>query len=137
MTFLICKYFKKLTISWNYLKMPLRKKCPYSQLFWSVFSVSLRIQSKCGKMRTRITPNTDTFHAVLEEEFIKYVLTIKKELNIKITLESISIKRSNPDSLRVDTWCQLWQFFYSDVRWGKCFSFTLGEEIFRIELYEK
>ena len=26
--------------------------------------VSLLIQSKCGKMRTRITPNTDTFHAV-------------------------------------------------------------------------
>ena len=26
--------------------------------------VSLRIQSECGKMGTRITPNTDTFHAV-------------------------------------------------------------------------
>ena len=26
--------------------------------------VSLRIQSESGKMRTRITPNTDTFHAV-------------------------------------------------------------------------
>ena len=26
--------------------------------------VSLRIQSECGKMRTRITPNTDTLHAV-------------------------------------------------------------------------
>ena len=28
------------------------------------YSVSLRIQSECGKMRTKITPNTDTFHAV-------------------------------------------------------------------------
>ena len=28
------------------------------------YSESLRIQSKCGKMRTRITPNTDTFYAV-------------------------------------------------------------------------
>ena len=28
------------------------------------YRVSLRIQSECGKMRTRITPNTDTFHAV-------------------------------------------------------------------------
>ena len=27
-------------------------------------SVSLRIQSKCEKMRTRITSNTDTFHAL-------------------------------------------------------------------------
>ena len=52
----------------------LRKKCVYSELFWSAFSafglnterygVPFRIQFKCGKMRTRITPNTDTFHAV-------------------------------------------------------------------------
>ena len=28
------------------------------------YSVSLYIQSKCGEMRTRITPNTDTFYAV-------------------------------------------------------------------------
>ena len=28
------------------------------------YGVSLRIQSECGKIRTRITPNTDTFHAV-------------------------------------------------------------------------
>ena len=27
-------------------------------------SVSLHIQSKCGKIRTRKTPNTDTFHVV-------------------------------------------------------------------------
>ena len=32
----------------------LRKKCPYSELFWS----------ERGKIRTRITPNTDTFYAV-------------------------------------------------------------------------
>ena len=28
------------------------------------YSVSLRIQSECGKIRTRKFPNTDTFHAV-------------------------------------------------------------------------
>ena len=28
------------------------------------YGVSLRIQSKCEKMRTRITPNTDTFYTV-------------------------------------------------------------------------
>ena len=33
-------------------------------IFLRGISVSLRIQSKCGKIRTRITPNTDTFHAV-------------------------------------------------------------------------
>ena len=54
-----------------YKQVALRKKCPYSELFWSVFpgfglnteryEVFLRIQSECGKIRTRITPNTDTF----------------------------------------------------------------------------
>ena len=29
-----------------------------------IYSVSLRIQSELGKMRTKITPNTDTFYAV-------------------------------------------------------------------------
>ena len=29
------------------------------------YGVSLRIQSECGKIRTRKTPNTDIFHAVL------------------------------------------------------------------------
>ena len=29
------------------------------------YSVSLRIQSECGKIQTRITPNTDTFYAVI------------------------------------------------------------------------
>ena len=29
------------------------------------YSASLRTQSECGKMQTRITPNQNTFHAVL------------------------------------------------------------------------
>ena len=28
------------------------------------YGVSIRIQSECGKIRTRIIPNTDTFHTV-------------------------------------------------------------------------
>ena len=32
-----------------------RKNCPYFP----------SIQSECGKIRTRITPNTDTFHVVI------------------------------------------------------------------------
>ena len=58
--------------------IPRPKLCPYSELFWSAYSrirteygeiqnieVFRRIgsiQSECGKIRTRITPNTDTFH---------------------------------------------------------------------------
>ena len=58
-------------IIWVYLNeyswTPLRKNCPYSELF-CIFSHSYWIrrdtQSKCGKMWTRITPNTNTFPAV-------------------------------------------------------------------------
>ena len=42
--------------------------CPYFPAFrlnTERYSVSLRIQSECGNMRNRITPNTDTFYAVL------------------------------------------------------------------------
>ena len=58
----------------------LGKKSPYSEFFWSAFSlirteylsvkseylyeVSFRIQFEHEKMRTRNTPNTDTFQAV-------------------------------------------------------------------------
>ena len=38
--------------------MSLREKCPYSELFWSVFSPNAK------KIHTRKTSNTDTFHAV-------------------------------------------------------------------------
>ena len=58
--------------------LTLRKKCPYSELFCSVFSriwneyrEKLReilgispIQPECGKMRTRTTLRRDTFHAM-------------------------------------------------------------------------
>ena len=39
------------------------------------YSLSLRIQSECEKMRTRITPNTSTFYAVLHISLI-YQITI-------------------------------------------------------------
>ena len=48
-----------------------RKKCPYLELFWSTFcrirteyGEIWSIQSKFGKMRTRISPNTNTFHVI-------------------------------------------------------------------------
>ena len=45
----------------------LRKKSIFKDIslyFKLTCIVSLRIQSECGKIRTRKTPNTDTFHAV-------------------------------------------------------------------------
>ena len=56
--------------------MALRKKCQKKILSYSGpnfpafglnterYSVSLRIHSECGKMRTRITPNMDNFYIV-------------------------------------------------------------------------
>ena len=41
---------------------------PYFSAFGlntEIYSISLRIQSECGRMRTRITPDTDTFYAVM------------------------------------------------------------------------
>ena len=38
---------------------------PVFELNTEKYGVSFRIQSECGKILTRITPDTDTFHAVL------------------------------------------------------------------------
>ena len=41
--------------------------CPYFPAFvlnTVIHGISVRIQSECGKIGTRITPNTDTFYAV-------------------------------------------------------------------------
>ena len=75
--FQICKIFSakkslKFCLILGNVYSTLREKCPYSELYWSVFSLirtengekSLRFQSEWGKIRTRITPNTNTFHAV-------------------------------------------------------------------------
>ena len=64
----------------------------YSGLYFPAFGlntdrygVSLRIQSECGKIRTRITPNTNTFHAVaipfFEVLYTSLVKTRNKERN--------------------------------------------------------
>ena len=50
---------------------------PYFPAFGLIterYGVSLRIQSKCGKIRTRITPNTDTLNAVLVLEILIFYI---------------------------------------------------------------
>ena len=47
----------------------------------SVRTISLRIPSECGKiLRTRITPNTDTFYAVYDGTYYRKKLTAKSWL---------------------------------------------------------
>ena len=43
------------------------------------YYVSLRIQSKCGKIRTRITPNTDSFYGVVNCYFFNDTRNLKAE----------------------------------------------------------
>ena len=69
----------------------LRKKCSYLELFWPAFSriwteygVSLRIQSKCMKMRGRITPNRDAFHAVQDLKVIGKIVRSNNQFTIII-----------------------------------------------------
>ena len=44
------------------------------------YAVSLRVQSECGKIRTRKTPNTDIFHAV--SLYYKRTLTETVEIEV-------------------------------------------------------
>ena len=51
---------------------------------------SLRIQSECGKMRTRITPNTNTFYAV-KSSYINKVFSFYFEFISCYSLEYLSL----------------------------------------------
>ena len=55
--------------------LPLHKKCLYLELFWSVFF------PHSDWIRTRITPNTDTFYAVLKIKKVVYNTIIKFQFN--------------------------------------------------------
>ena len=44
------------------------------------FEVSLRIQSDDGKIRTRKTPNTDTFHAVFLSSWKYQKVSVREEI---------------------------------------------------------
>ena len=60
-------------------KVALHKSCAYSELFWSIFpdsdwmrrfTLNLRIQWECRKIRTRKSPNTDTsFSSVTAQRY--------------------------------------------------------------------
>ena len=44
------------------------------------YEVSLRIQSECGKIRTTITPNTDTFHAVENSNNFETIFLVENNM---------------------------------------------------------
>ena len=113
----------------------LREKCPYSELFWSAFSVSFRIQSECGKMRTRIIENTDTFYAVsvqsnyskiyenifhnqitpnFDNFFSKYETFFRKGFNPKNCLVAMMEKSSTKQSKNAVLLTDLWKLHAYD-----------------------
>ena len=70
--------------------LALHKKCLYLELFWSIFFPYL------DWIRTRITPNTDTFYAVLKIKKVVYNTIIKFQFNYCLLFwMSRSRKRNN------------------------------------------
>ena len=58
------------------------------------YEVSLCIQSECGKIRTRISPNTGTFHAVRIKQFdnnvsIPFQAFCKQNLEMNVTNQNV------------------------------------------------
>ena len=69
------------------MRVSLREKCQYLELAWSVFS-RIRTEYKCEEIRTRITPNTDTFHAVYRKGFSAQLALLSFMKNWKKALEN-------------------------------------------------
>ena len=91
---------------WITQLLTLREKCPYSGFFWSVFYfVFLRIQSKCEKIRTRKTPNTDIFHAVLVLHFDSSANSVLHDISVcHILLDIIVAARTRVSQTKYVSW---------------------------------
>ena len=79
------KALQEVLVAIDKASITLRKKCSYLKLFWSVYFVSLLIQFKCWKMRTKITPNKDYFHAV------SIIWVICKRYYVEVILKEIGV----------------------------------------------
>ena len=88
----------------------MREKHRHSELFWSVFS---HIQSECGKIQTRITPNRDTFCAVQLTSVFKKSITpeIWFERKLDLEKEMFSLLHLNSFFLKGVTYYRYMLFF--------------------------
>ena len=68
---------------------------PKFRLNMETYSVSLRIQSEIGKIRTKKTPNTNTFHAVLVSELTITTFKITANFCFFFTYVADWINRKN------------------------------------------
>ena len=77
-----------------------------SHLDWVLrYSVSLRIQSECGKMRTRISLHKDTFYAVFITMSLTSWITTLRTLQRKYLVVILFIY------LLIYFFCETWQSF--------------------------
>ena len=101
-----CIYFRKVRPLFYSQCPSMREKCPCSEFFWSVFSriqtedgLSLRILSEYGKIRTRNTPKTDTFHAVHFSVCSKLLVQISHNLTSILLVANKNQKVANKFTL--------------------------------------
>ena len=78
------------------------------------YSVSLRIQSGCGKMRTRITPKTDTIYAVFSLKYLWGIASAfsKSTLNLFLLKSSLIDVWQGPKNISLVCWIFLNITFY-------------------------
>ena len=83
--------------------------------------VSLRIQSEWRKIQSRITPNTDTFQAVIVSSVVRdeaqgsRLLRIAKSFNFLVFLISFFI------ALTEDFFCCCLIYIFTELLWEVCF----------------
>ena len=108
-----------------YLKMVSLIFLQYTAWKVSVFGVILvRIQAECGKIRTRITPNTDNFHAEVDKEFSSTIYSDILNVNTVFILPSNKFKYSlieEPNKTNQ---------FWKTIKWLRATSHTsLGKQL--------
>ena len=91
------------------------------------------IQSKCGKMRTRITPNTDTFH---------FSILTSNDLKLKV-MESLLIARNKAVLNKADSslpllfWCNIsgYRIIFYHIIWCPSISLYVYNCLFSFQYY--
>ena len=89
---------------------------PTFKLDTEKYSVSLRIQSECGKIWTRITPNTDTFYAA-KTNSNNLIVPSRTKFSKKISHWRVDINCKTYDSIRHHKnilWFTLWDWINTE-----------------------
>ena len=86
-------------------KKSLRKRYPYFS------AVGLNMERYGVSLRTRITPNTDTFDAVSKHELVKFTEEVTQTCSIKEVLLKISISFPSKETPAQEISTEICEFF--------------------------